>query len=261
MWNVDRARGGEVPHAGGVGPLRRVERVDGLGDDEVQIGEALPVGVAHRVDRRAVDEEGDVGPVVQVEAAQEVLLRLAAAGVLHGEEPGDRLEHALRAEARAEAELRLPRRRLGGGEVLLRGAVAVDVDVNRVERSPVSPSVGARDRPCIGVLRPRRSRAEEEDDRHHRREERAEDGPPGGRETRHHDRDVLGEVLRLVKHDSYKACSLRGCLLPLPVPDDLFDAYLRRLFHPVPRALAEDCPVVEHARSPASRARRSGPPA
>ena len=38
------------------------------------------------------------GPVIGVEAAQEVLLRLPAPGVLDGEEAGDRLEDALRTQ-------------------------------------------------------------------------------------------------------------------------------------------------------------------
>ncbi len=102
---VHRAGGGEVARARRVRPLGRVERFDRLGDDEVQIGEALAVAVADHVDWRAVDGEGDVRPVVGVEAAEEVLLRLAAAGVLHGEQTGDRLDEVLRLVARAEHQL------------------------------------------------------------------------------------------------------------------------------------------------------------
>ena len=61
----------------------------------MQIEVALAVTVAHRVDRHAVDEPGEIGAVIEIEAAHEVLLRLAAAGVLHGEQPRDLLREVL----------------------------------------------------------------------------------------------------------------------------------------------------------------------
>ena len=45
------------------------------------IGVALAVQVGGLVDRHAVDETGEVGAVVQVEPAQQVLVGLALAGV------------------------------------------------------------------------------------------------------------------------------------------------------------------------------------
>jgi hypothetical protein len=40
----------------------------------VEVGIALAVGVAAQVDGQGIDEERDVGTVVRVEAAQQVLL-------------------------------------------------------------------------------------------------------------------------------------------------------------------------------------------
>jgi hypothetical protein len=78
---------------------------DGLGDEEVQIGVALAVGVRAEVDRHAVDEQRDVGTMVGVEAAQEVLLGLAAAGVLANHQPGHEPDHVGRAPVRAQLEV------------------------------------------------------------------------------------------------------------------------------------------------------------
>ena len=83
----------------------------------MQIRVPLPVGVAHGVDRGVVHEERDVGAVVDVEAAQEVLLRLASAAVLHREEARHGLEHALGAIAGHERQLGLARARIGPRDV------------------------------------------------------------------------------------------------------------------------------------------------
>ena len=113
----DRAGGGEVAHARGVRSLGRVQRVDRLGDDEVQIREPLPVGVAHGVDGGVVHEERDVRAVIDVETAQEVLLRLAPAAVLDRGEARHGLEHALRSIAGHERQLGLARARIGPRDV------------------------------------------------------------------------------------------------------------------------------------------------
>ena len=102
---VDGARGGEVPVLDEVRPFERLETQDGLGDQKVQVGVALAVGVAAEVDREPVDEERDVGAVIGVEAAQEVLLRLAAALMLADDEAGDQAHDIGRPTLRAELEV------------------------------------------------------------------------------------------------------------------------------------------------------------
>ena len=67
--------------------------VDELGDQEVDVGVALAVGVRRHVDRHAVHVGREVGAVVEVEAAQEVLVGLAVAAVLRDDQPGHDLEH------------------------------------------------------------------------------------------------------------------------------------------------------------------------
>ena len=84
--------------------------LDHLGDDEVGVGEALAVRVRHHVDRHAVDRQREVGAVVGVEAAQEVLVRLAAARVLHHHQPGRDAQDVLHAADRPQLEVAVPDR-------------------------------------------------------------------------------------------------------------------------------------------------------
>src|SRR5713101_7435012 len=66
--------------------LVHVDVLDDLGDEPVEIGVPLAVRMRHHVDGNAVHGDGDVRPVVGVEAAQKDLLRLAASSVLRNQE-------------------------------------------------------------------------------------------------------------------------------------------------------------------------------
>jgi len=59
------------------------------------------VGVGGHVDGHAVDKGREVGAVVEVEAAQEVLVGLAVAAVLGDDHAGHEFEHLGRAQGRA----------------------------------------------------------------------------------------------------------------------------------------------------------------
>jgi hypothetical protein len=74
-----RADRAEVPGVGVVGTLCIVEALDDLRDQEVLIRIALRMGVSAPVHRHAVNEAGEVGAVVEVEAPQLVLIGLALA--------------------------------------------------------------------------------------------------------------------------------------------------------------------------------------
>ena len=97
--------GGEIPDIGGEGPLGIVDALDELGDDEVEVGVALPVGVRAEVDGQAVDAEGEVGAVVEVEAAEEILVGFAAAGMLRDDDSGDDFEEFAAAQEGTRGEL------------------------------------------------------------------------------------------------------------------------------------------------------------
>ena len=81
----------------------------------MQVGVALPVRVAAEVHRQAVDEERDVGPVIGVEAAQEILLGLAAPLMLADEEPGHDPQDIGGTALRAQLEVSPRDEQLGRG--------------------------------------------------------------------------------------------------------------------------------------------------
>ena len=70
--------------------------LDNLRLEEMEVGVSLPVGVAHHIDRHSVYGDANVGTVVEVEASEEHLLRLASSGVLRDKEARDSPKHLLR---------------------------------------------------------------------------------------------------------------------------------------------------------------------
>ena len=70
-----------------------LHRADEFGDQEVEVGIALAVGVGAHVDRNAVHEQGDIGAVVEVEPAQEELVGLPLPRMLGDDQAGHRLQH------------------------------------------------------------------------------------------------------------------------------------------------------------------------
>ena len=84
----DRAGGAEVADVGEVRPLADIHRLDQLRDHEIDIGIALPVAMGRHVDGHAVDLDGEIGAVVEIEAAQKILVGFAFAGMLGDDQPG-----------------------------------------------------------------------------------------------------------------------------------------------------------------------------
>lgn len=64
-----------------------IDVVDELGDEEVEVGVALPVRVRRHVDGHPLETRLEVRAMIEVEAANEVLVRLAVARVLRDDEP------------------------------------------------------------------------------------------------------------------------------------------------------------------------------
>ena len=102
----DGAGGGEVAVLREYGPFRTSTRRR-LGDDEVEVGVALAVAVGTMLTGTPSTEIGDVGAVVGVEAAQEDLLRLAAAGVLRDDQPRNDPEQVLGGHPRPKLDVEL----------------------------------------------------------------------------------------------------------------------------------------------------------
>jgi hypothetical protein len=65
-------------------------RIDAIiGNEEIDVGIALAVTMRGHVDRHAVDRDGEIGAVVEVEAAQEILVGFALAAVLRDDQARD----------------------------------------------------------------------------------------------------------------------------------------------------------------------------
>ena len=79
---VRRSGCAEVTLLGVVRALAVVDALDELGDHEVEVGVALTVTVARHVHRDTLHREAEVGPVIEVEPTDEVLVGLPAAAVL-----------------------------------------------------------------------------------------------------------------------------------------------------------------------------------
>ena len=79
----------EITHAGVVVSLLVIHLADQFGDNEVEVRVALAVRVADHVDGHTFEVRGEVRAVVHVEAAQEILVGLAAARMLGRDLPGD----------------------------------------------------------------------------------------------------------------------------------------------------------------------------
>ena len=102
---VGCACGREVAELGIVGALAVHDAVRELRNDEVEVHVALPVGMGGHVDRHALDARREVGAVVEVEAAQEVLVRLAVPGVLGDDQAGHHLEQLADPQQRPRRQL------------------------------------------------------------------------------------------------------------------------------------------------------------
>ena len=87
---LNRPGAAEVAHAGVVGALLVIDLADQLRDDEIEVRVALAVGVGGHVDGHPLEIRGQIGAVIEVEAAQEILVGLAAATVLGHDDTGDR---------------------------------------------------------------------------------------------------------------------------------------------------------------------------
>jgi hypothetical protein len=108
--HVDRAGGGEIALVGEVGSLGDLHSLDHLGDDEVGVGETLAVRVRHQVDRHPVDGQRQVGAVVGVEAAKEILIRLATARMLDDQQSWRDAQDVLHAADRPQLKIAILKR-------------------------------------------------------------------------------------------------------------------------------------------------------
>ena len=79
---IGRARQREVAAIGAIGAFAIVLTLDDFGNEAIQIEIALAMAMRAEVHLHAVDIGGEVRSMIEVEAPQEVLVRLAATGML-----------------------------------------------------------------------------------------------------------------------------------------------------------------------------------
>jgi hypothetical protein len=87
---------GKIPETRRVRAFVHLELLDRFRNDEVKIGVALAVGVAHHIHGQPIDAHRKVGAVVGIEAAHEYLLGLATARVLRNKEARHQPQQVLR---------------------------------------------------------------------------------------------------------------------------------------------------------------------
>jgi hypothetical protein len=87
-----RAGGGKIADIGEVRTLAIVDPLDQFGDQEIEVEIALAMPVRRHVDRHAIDKAGEIGAMIEIEAAKEILVGLAAARMLRGDDAGHVLD-------------------------------------------------------------------------------------------------------------------------------------------------------------------------
>ncbi len=164
-----RSRRRKVAIGRPVRTLLVVDGVDQLGQQEVEIGVAVAVRMGRHVDRHAVDPGREVGTVIEIEAAEEVLVGLAVTRMLGHDDAGDVLEHFGRPQWRTRLEQARvdPSRRGGVGRA--DGVVVVAGDFDRLQydfglrpgRRPAGRAGGCRRALAIAGLGQRRGRRQQ----------------------------------------------------------------------------------------------------
>ena len=115
---MHRSDGAEIADGGVIRTLRIGELIGQLGNHEVQIRIPLTMGMGGLVDRHAVDVGFQIRAVIEIVAAQEVLIRLALAAVQGHDQPRHRFQQLTGAVLRSELQLLIidhPFARGGGG--------------------------------------------------------------------------------------------------------------------------------------------------
>ena len=104
----------KITFIGKVGPFLELDAAHQLRDEKAQVRIAMRVCAGRRVHGHTGDHHRKVGAVIQIEAAQVVLIRLALAAVLADDHSGHRLQHFTRTHDRPSIELRRGHRALAG---------------------------------------------------------------------------------------------------------------------------------------------------
>ena len=110
-----RARHGEIPELRVVRPLLVDDALDQFRDHEVEIHVSLAVAMGRQVYAHALDPAREIRAVVEIESAQEILVRLPIAAVLRDDESRHHFEQLAGAQERPVLELVAEYRALARG--------------------------------------------------------------------------------------------------------------------------------------------------
>ena len=133
-----RARGGEIADVGEIRSLADVQAGDGLRHQPIEVGIALAVRVRRQIDRHVVDEDRQIRAVIEIIAAQVILIGLAAVGVHDHGEAGHSFENLAGPRHRAGVDILPGHRHLtrhGGRHSGAAGNVRRAGDIRRRRRS------------------------------------------------------------------------------------------------------------------------------
>ena len=109
--DVDGAGGSEIALVGKVRPFADIDRLHQFRDQKVEIGITLAVAMGAHVDRHVVDSDGEIGAVVEIEAAQKILVGFALAAMLGHDQPRHDFQQLADPRRRARVEF-LPVKRI-----------------------------------------------------------------------------------------------------------------------------------------------------
>ena len=134
----------EVAEVGAIGALAVVDAIDRFGDQPVHVEIPLAVAMRSEVPRHAIDDAGEVRAVVELDAAQEILVGLAATRVLRGDQARHYLEQLGNPQQRAHRQVGAADRALAGrdGGADQRLAAREDHDLVEVRTAVLGPVAG-----------------------------------------------------------------------------------------------------------------------
>ena len=131
---MHRARRRKITLVGVVRAFLVLQAADDVGNQEIQVAVALPVAMRALVDRHAVDGDREIGAVIEVDAAQKILVGFAFAALLGDDDAGGRFQNFARPVIGARLDLLAAHgalaRRIGGAQQVVGG---ID-DFHRVQR-------------------------------------------------------------------------------------------------------------------------------
>ena len=93
ILKIDRARRTEIAHIGIIGTFLVSLLLHQFRNQEIEIGIALAMGMAGHVDGNVVHAHRQIGAVIEIKAAQEILVGFSAARMLGDDHAGNFLHH------------------------------------------------------------------------------------------------------------------------------------------------------------------------